>query len=78
MNYCYDATFSNNILLLGQTGCGKTSFEQNLGKNKIFGEGLLRVDWVSKIDLTKEREDKFDNVLTIQLLSFTIQITLMT
>ena len=32
MNYNYDAKFEGNIL----TGCGKTSFVQNLGKNKIL------------------------------------------
>ena len=58
MNYCYDVTFSNNILVLGEIGYGKTSFVQNLGKKKFLGEGLLRVDWVSRIDLSKEREDQ--------------------
>ena len=28
----YDGTFSGNILVVGQTRCGKTSFVQNLGK----------------------------------------------
>ena len=37
MNYCYDVTFSNNILVLGEIGYGKTSFVQNLDKKKIFG-----------------------------------------
>ena len=54
----YDATFSDNILLAEQTGCGKTSFVQSLGKNKMFGEGLLSVDRVSKINLTKARADE--------------------
>ena len=54
----YDGTFSDNILVVGQTGCGKTSFVQSLGKNKIFGDGLIGVNWVSKINLTKNREDK--------------------
>ena len=54
----YDGTFSDNILVVGQTGCGKTSFVQSLGKNKIFGDGLTGVNWVSKINLTKNREDE--------------------
>ena len=58
MSYCFEATFSDNILVLDQAERGKTSFVQNLGKNKIVGEGLLRADWVSKIDLTKEKEDQ--------------------
>ena len=57
-NFQYDATFSDNILVLGQTGCGKTSFVQSLGRNKIFGSDLLSMDWVSKINLSKNREDE--------------------
>ena len=45
-NFQYDGTFSNNILVVGQTGCGK-SFVQSFGKS---------VDWVFKINLTKGRE----------------------
>ena len=57
-NFQYDATFSDNILVLGQTGCGKTSFVQSLGRNKIFGSDLLSMDWASKINLSKNREDE--------------------
>lgn len=32
----FDGTFTGNILVLGQTGCGKTTLVQDLGKNKIF------------------------------------------
>ena len=56
-NFRYDATFSNNILVLGQTGCGKTCFVQSQGKIEIFGSDLSSVDWVSKINLMKNRED---------------------
>ena len=57
-HFQYDRTFSNNVLVVGQTGCGKTSFVQILGKNKIFGDRLTSVDWISKINLTKSREDE--------------------
>lgn len=61
----YGGTFSNNILVVVQTGCGNTAFVQNLGKKRIFGDGLLRIDWVSKINSTKSRENEirqcFDN-----------------
>ena len=43
---------------MGQTGYGKTSFIQSLGKSKIFGSNLLSVDWVSKINLLNNREDE--------------------
>ena len=39
-----DGTFSDKILVVGQMGCGKTSFVQSLGKGRIFGDELLSVD----------------------------------
>ena len=39
----YNATFSENILVVGQTGCGKTGFVQSLGSNKLFGNELVKV-----------------------------------
>ena len=43
------------MLVVGQTRCGKTSFIQKLGKNKIFGS-MDSVDWISKIELSEARE----------------------
>ena len=57
-NFQYDATFSDNIVVLGQTVCGKTSFVQSLAKNEKFGSDLLTVDWVSKINLLNNKEDE--------------------
>ena len=56
-DYTYDGTFEANILVVGRTGCGKTTFIQNLGRNKLFGADLVEVFWVSKIILSKEREE---------------------
>ena len=56
MNYSYNAKFEGNFLIVGRTGCGKTTFVQNLGKNKMFGE-FKEVIWVSKIPLSKDREN---------------------
>ena len=44
----------------------------SLGRNRIFGDGLLQVHWVSKIILTKNREDEIKNVSRMLLLNFTI------
>ena len=41
---------------MGRTGCGKTTFIQKLGKNRLFGEEITDVFWVSKIKLSRERE----------------------
>ena len=51
----YDGTFNGNMLVVGQTRCGKTSFVQKLGKNKMFGS-IESVDWISKIELSAARE----------------------
>lgn len=45
--YVYDAIFSANILVVGQTGCSKATF--------IFGN-LKEVEWISKIELSKQKE----------------------
>ena len=56
-NLTYDGRFFGNILVVGQTCCGKTSFVQNLGKNKIFGD-IKTLDWISKLELSKDREQQ--------------------
>ena len=57
MNYIYDRKFEGNILLVGRTDFGKTTFVQYLAKNKMFGS-LKQVILVSKTLLSKEREDQ--------------------
>ena len=51
----YDGKFTGNILILGRTECGKTTFVQNLAINNFFGE-LKSVKWLSGIKLTERRE----------------------
>ena len=55
MNYCYDTKFEGNILIVGRTGCGETTFVQNLGK-KNLGK-IKEVIWVLKIPHSKDREN---------------------
>ena len=54
-NFMYDGAFNGNMLVVGQTRCGKTSFVQRLGKNKMFGS-IDSVDWISNIELSVARE----------------------
>ena len=54
-NCVYDGTFSENILIVGKTACGKTYFTQKLTLNNAFGE-LKKVEWVSYMQLNSERE----------------------
>ena len=53
--YTYDEKFEGNILVVGRTGCGKTTFIQKLGKNKLFGHKIRDLFWVSKIVLIRKR-----------------------
>ena len=55
VNYTYDGKFEGNILIVEQTGCGKTTFIQKLAKIKTFGN-LKEIFWISKILLSSERE----------------------
>ena len=53
-NKCsFDGKFEGIILIVGRTGCGKTTFIQNLGKNKRFGNDIVEIFWVSKIFLNE-------------------------
>ena len=43
---------------------------QSLGKNKIFGDRLKSVDWVSKINLKKSREEKIRECFNYTTIEF--------
>ena len=56
----YDGQFGRNILVVGRTGCGKTTFLEKLGINKFFGN-LAKTEWISRIDINKKREAKIQS-----------------
>ena len=41
VEYCYDGKFEGNILIVRQTGCGKTTLIQNIAKNDLL-RGIKR------------------------------------
>ena len=55
VEYSYDGKFEGNILIVGQTGCGKATLIQKIAKNNLFGE-LKEIFWISKIPLSAKRE----------------------
>ena len=69
MKYMYNGKFQENILIVGRTGYGKTTFVQNLGKNKMFGD-VKEVYWVSKIELSKDREENIRDCFVNQIVKF--------
>ena len=58
--HIYDGKFSGNILVLGRTDCGKTSFVQKLALYDFFGE-LKAAKWVSGIQLSESREAQIES-----------------
>ena len=55
MNDIYDGKFNGNILLVGRTACGKTTFLEKLAINKFFGD-IVKTEWVSGIEIDTSRE----------------------
>ena len=56
----YDRKISGNILVLGSTTGGKTTFVQELACNSMFGK-LEGTHWISQIGLSKQREAEIDS-----------------
>ena len=54
MSDIYNGQFNGNILLVGRTGCGKTTF-QKLAINIFFGD-IVETEWVSGIEIDTSRE----------------------
>ena len=51
----YNGQFNGNILVVGRTGCGKTTFLEKLAINNFFGE-IIKTEWVSGIQIDSARE----------------------
>ena len=70
MSSIYDGQFYGNILLVGRTGCGKTTFLEKLGLNSFFGN-MIKTKWVSGTDIDKKREAEvqsyFSNKTEVQV-----------
>ena len=66
VNYICNGRFEGNILVVGRTNSGKTTFVQNLGKNKLFGD-IKEVYWISKIELSSDREDSIRDCFKDQI-----------
>ena len=52
MTSIYDGQFYRNVLVVGWTGCGKTTFLEKLGVNNIFGK-IIKTEWICGIDINK-------------------------
>ena len=54
-NSIYNGQFNGNILVVGRTGCGKTTFLEKLAINKFCGN-IIKTEWVSGIEIDTSRE----------------------
>ena len=68
--YFIEAFYNKNQHFFISTTCGKISFVQGLGKNKMFGDGLKSIDWVSKINLTKTKEEEIKECFNYKTIEF--------
>ena len=62
MSSIYDGQFCGNILVVGRTGCGKTTFLEKLGLNNSFGD-IVKTEWISGIEIDKKERLKSNLVL---------------
>ena len=60
MTSIYDGQFYGNVLVVGRTGCGKTTFLEKLGVNNFFGK-IVKTEWISGIDIDKQREAEIES-----------------
>ena len=55
MTSIYNGQFYGNILVVGCTGYGKTTFLERLGLNNFFAD-IIKTEWISGIDIDKQRQ----------------------
>ena len=70
MTDIYSHQFNGNILLVGRTGCGKTTFLEKLAINKFLGD-IIKTEWVSGIEIDASQEAEiqscFDNETEVHI-----------
>ena len=65
MTSIYEGQFYGNVLVVGRTGCGKTTFLENLGLKNFFGD-IIKTEWISGIDIDKKERPKFNLILVMK------------
>ena len=70
MTSIHDSQFRGNVLVVGKTGCGKTTFLQKLGLYIFFGK-IVKTKWVSRIEIDEKCKAEiqfcFDNEVEIHI-----------
>ena len=60
INFYLQWAINGNILVVGRTGCDKTTFLEEIGLNNFFGD-IIKAEQVSGIDIDKKREAKIQS-----------------
>ena len=68
MTSVYNGQFYGNILVVGRTNCGKTTFIEKLGLNNYFGD-ITKTEWISGIDKEKLKY----NLILVMALKFILR-----
>ena len=68
MTCVYNGQFDGNILVVGRTNCGKTTFIEKLGLNNYFGD-ITKTEWISGIDKEKLKY----NLILVMVLKFILR-----
>ena len=68
MTSVYNGQFYGNILVVGRTNCGKTTFIEKLGLNNYFGD-ITKTEWISGIDKEKLKY----NLILVMVLKFILR-----
>ena len=55
MTSIYNGQIYSNILVVGRTGSGKTTFFEKWDLNNFSGD-IIKTEWISGIDIDKQRK----------------------
>ena len=72
----YNGQFNGNILVVGRTGCRKTTFLEKLAINKFFAD-IIKTEWVSGIEIDLAREAEIQSCFSNKT-KFILQLKKMT
>ena len=67
--YIYDGRFKGNVLIVGRTECGETTFVQKLALHDFFGK-LKTAKWISGIRLNASREAEIESNFSCEVSFF--------
>ena len=65
--------FSGNILIVGRTECGKTTFMQKLALNNFFGK-LKKQNGSQVLNLVRREKQKLRQIFLVKLIFIILQM----